>query len=240
MGFKWEPLALMLLVIGLGLWLVWGPTNPRPRPGSDAAELRVGNTRGVVEITRSAPTSTTSTATTEPRFRVMLRDGYVSHEMGEAEFRLLVARVDIERVFETLFGVREFALAQMHEALADQRGGVLAVLVQGAAEHIFGFIGTANRQKEIRARDGDVLIFRRQFISLFEVFVGKLDLLQCHVGLAAQHVRAAAGSRGNERIGVLESGVGLADLQIKFRQQGEDVGRSAAGFFFEDGDEFRR
>jgi len=88
-GFKWEPLALMLLVIGLGLWLVWGPTNPRPRPGSDAAELRVGNTRGVVEITRSTPTSTTSTATTEPRFRVMLRDGYVSHEMGEAEFRLL-------------------------------------------------------------------------------------------------------------------------------------------------------
>ncbi len=83
-GFKWEPLALMLMVIGLGFWLVWGPTNPRPRPGSDAAELRVGNSRGVVEITR-----TPAGEPGAPRFRVMLRDGFVSQELSEADFRIL-------------------------------------------------------------------------------------------------------------------------------------------------------
>jgi lipid-A-disaccharide synthase-like uncharacterized protein len=87
-GFKWEPIALMLLVIGLGMWLVWGPTNPRPRPGSDAAELRVGNARGVVEITRAAPAGNSSEIA-PPRFRVMLRDGFTSEELSEAEFRRL-------------------------------------------------------------------------------------------------------------------------------------------------------
>jgi lipid-A-disaccharide synthase-like uncharacterized protein len=90
-GFKWEPVALMVLVLGLGMWLVIGPNNPKPRPGAEAMELRVGNSKGVVEITRTPTTrpATSSTDSTppEPRFRILLRDGFASPEMSEAEFR---------------------------------------------------------------------------------------------------------------------------------------------------------
>jgi lipid-A-disaccharide synthase-like uncharacterized protein len=49
---KWEPAALMVLLLGLGLWIAFGPTG-RPRFGTqpDASKLdvRIGTTRGVLE-----------------------------------------------------------------------------------------------------------------------------------------------------------------------------------------------
>lgn len=49
---KWEPAALMALVLGLGLWIAFGPAG-RPRfPTAEGAltqDVRVGNARGVLE-----------------------------------------------------------------------------------------------------------------------------------------------------------------------------------------------
>lgn len=50
--FKWEPAALMILVMGLGFWIAFGPTS-RPdfdlRPGAVKREVRVAEDRGVIE-----------------------------------------------------------------------------------------------------------------------------------------------------------------------------------------------
>lgn len=80
---KWEPWALMLLVIGLGVWLVIGPNpwhGPAPHPGSKVTELRVGNSRGKVEITQTPEGK---------QFRFLLREGYTSTELSEAQFKEL-------------------------------------------------------------------------------------------------------------------------------------------------------
>jgi lipid-A-disaccharide synthase-like uncharacterized protein len=67
---KWEPAALMALVLGLGLWVAFGPAGKPTfdlRPGATTEELRVANTRGVLE---AAP----DPASGEYTFRVLLRD----------------------------------------------------------------------------------------------------------------------------------------------------------------------
>src|SRR5436309_2210801 len=49
---KWEPPALMALVLALGLWIAFGPTA-RPsvplRPGARTPEVRIGHERGLLE-----------------------------------------------------------------------------------------------------------------------------------------------------------------------------------------------
>lgn len=54
---KWEPAALMVLVLGLGMWLALGPAS-RPnfatRPGATLVEMRIANSRGVLESSKSA------------------------------------------------------------------------------------------------------------------------------------------------------------------------------------------
>ena len=79
---KWEPLALMLLLLALGLWLVKGPWvhNIHPREGARTLEFQVGNEKGVVEVFRPTPQS-------EPQFRVLLRNKFESRVMNAQEFR---------------------------------------------------------------------------------------------------------------------------------------------------------
>lgn len=83
---KWEPWALMILMLGLGLWLVWSPISglkaPKAREGARTVELRVGNSRGSVEVSTPA-------GQTEPVFRMLLRDGHASGEMSASEFKRL-------------------------------------------------------------------------------------------------------------------------------------------------------
>jgi lipid-A-disaccharide synthase-like uncharacterized protein len=53
---KWEPVALMVLVLGLGLWIAFGPASKPKFPiATDALtqEVRIGNTRGVLEASKT-------------------------------------------------------------------------------------------------------------------------------------------------------------------------------------------
>jgi lipid-A-disaccharide synthase-like uncharacterized protein len=83
--FKWEPPALMILVLALGAWLVWSSKNQLtgidPAPGTRTVEFRLGNSRGVVEVT--ADTSDAQ------RFRVLLRNGFASEPLTPEQFRTL-------------------------------------------------------------------------------------------------------------------------------------------------------
>lgn len=81
---KWEPLAAMLALLVLGLWLVWGPGKhlgvPEIRPGAQTTDLRIGPVRGIVEFvpeTEDAP----------PTFRLLYRDGRATEIMPESVFR---------------------------------------------------------------------------------------------------------------------------------------------------------
>lgn len=55
---KWEPAALMALVLGLGLWIAFGPAG-RPSfpisPGALTQTVRIGNDRGLLEAYKASP-----------------------------------------------------------------------------------------------------------------------------------------------------------------------------------------
>jgi lipid-A-disaccharide synthase-like uncharacterized protein len=82
---KKEPILLMVLLFGLGAWLVTAPRAkgglPDTRPGAIVEDLRVGPARGAVEILREADGGET--------FRLLLRDGTASAVLDEADFDAL-------------------------------------------------------------------------------------------------------------------------------------------------------
>lgn len=78
---KWEPAALMALVLFLGFWLAAGPDLWRTLPVREGAvtnEFRIADTRGLLERSASSDGS--------PTFRILTREGWVSPDMSEAEF----------------------------------------------------------------------------------------------------------------------------------------------------------
>lgn len=78
---KWEPAALMVLLVLLGLWLVMGPSAQRglePRAGAEVHSLRIGSTRGAIEILRDQ--------TGREEFRLLSRDGFASPVLDASEF----------------------------------------------------------------------------------------------------------------------------------------------------------
>ncbi len=80
-SIKWEPAALMVLLVLLGFWLVAGTGANRAvhlRPGAIVEEFRIGNTRGSAEVT-TAPDGS-------QRFRLLSRDGFESADLTRAQF----------------------------------------------------------------------------------------------------------------------------------------------------------
>ena len=82
---KWEPIAAMVAVLLLGLWLATGPGRlvgiPDKREGAELHDLRLGPTRGVVELLRTTPDDE-STYT----WRLLYRDGTAIGPMTHDEF----------------------------------------------------------------------------------------------------------------------------------------------------------
>lgn len=86
---NWQVPVLVALVLGLSAWLVWNSKNQiyglKPEPGAQTIEFRVGNSRGIVEITPgNAPIPA---AADSRRFRILLRDGFASPAMDADQFR---------------------------------------------------------------------------------------------------------------------------------------------------------
>ncbi|QYU66249.1 lipid-A-disaccharide synthase N-terminal domain-containing protein [Leptolyngbya sp. 15MV] len=80
---KWEPAALMVLVLFLGLWLALGPTS-RPRfdlrPDATTLDVRIGQSRGVLE-------AAVDPSTGQPSFRLLMRGADASPIYTGAEIR---------------------------------------------------------------------------------------------------------------------------------------------------------
>jgi hypothetical protein len=77
---KWEPGVLMVLVLGIGVWLVMGPHGVNKRAGAQFVDFQVGSQKGIVEYFEPA-------AGAEPQLQVKLRGGFESPVMGPAEFK---------------------------------------------------------------------------------------------------------------------------------------------------------
>lgn len=88
--FKWEPPALMALVLLLGVWLVWNQKNNltgiKPAEGARTVDFRLGNSRGVVEVTSPTGGPVTDATGDDARFRILLRNGFTSQPMTSTQF----------------------------------------------------------------------------------------------------------------------------------------------------------
>lgn len=92
---KWEPAALMVIVLALGLWIAFGP-NGRPRfptrPGALTQTVRIGNTRGLLEC------HVPDVSHPQPRFRLWIKDGPATpRELALAEARELFGERFVEQ-----------------------------------------------------------------------------------------------------------------------------------------------
>lgn len=80
---RWEIPTLMVLLLGLGAWLIWAGKNDlygiHPQPGAQIVEFRVGNIRGVFEISEPDNADTR-------RFRLLLRDGFQGPSLTSTQF----------------------------------------------------------------------------------------------------------------------------------------------------------
>lgn len=99
---KWEPGALMVIVLGLGLWLAFGPAS-RPsfpvKPDSTTLDIRVGDQRGVLETSQPGPV-----------YRIFMKGQPPSREYSSDEIK-------------TLFGSRV-----LDDAMAQRRNRVFQYL----------------------------------------------------------------------------------------------------------------
>lgn len=88
--FKWEPPALMALVLLLGVWLVWNQKNSltgiHPEAGARTVDFRLGNSRGVVEVTSKSGGAVSASSEEDAQFRILLRNGFTSQSMTSEQF----------------------------------------------------------------------------------------------------------------------------------------------------------
>ncbi len=93
---KWEPAALMVLVLGLGLWIAFGPASkPKFPTATDALtqDVRVGNTRGALEAARSLGTGG------DYGLRLWVKDGpNPPRTMTRAEAELLLGKGVVDEI----------------------------------------------------------------------------------------------------------------------------------------------
>lgn len=79
----------MALVLLLGVWLVWNQKNNltgiKPMEGARTVDFRLGNSRGVVEVT-SQSKSVGEPSADDARFRILLRNGFISQPMTSSQF----------------------------------------------------------------------------------------------------------------------------------------------------------
>ncbi len=79
---KWEPAALMVLILGLGVWLVMGPHGVTKRDGAEHVDFQVGSQKGIVEYYQPEPSR-------EAQLQIKLRGGFESPRMTPAEFKAM-------------------------------------------------------------------------------------------------------------------------------------------------------
>jgi len=88
---KWEPTALLIIVVGLGVWLVAATRDRFERQDDHQySSLRLGPMRGVLEMSPEDP------STGQSRFRVLMRGSEPSRWHSESEIADLIGRDNLD------------------------------------------------------------------------------------------------------------------------------------------------
>ena len=90
---KWEPAALMVLVLGLGLWLALGPASKPQFPvraGATQVEIRIADTRGALESAKDPVTG-------DGTYRVFIKGQAPSRVFSESEVRDFLGQGVLDR-----------------------------------------------------------------------------------------------------------------------------------------------
>lgn len=89
---KWEPAALMVILLGLGVWLCKGPWNHeiKPREGTRLVDLQIGPSKGYLEIDEKVAVNGPKGGPETPRFRALMRDGFESQPLTEAQVKGMI------------------------------------------------------------------------------------------------------------------------------------------------------
>lgn len=89
---KWEPVAAMLALLLLGVWVVWGPSvRHELRPGAMTTKYNFAGLRGELETVRDA-------ATGECTFRLLPKDGPPGEVFGREKFVEMFGAPGYDRV----------------------------------------------------------------------------------------------------------------------------------------------
>lgn len=94
---KWEPIAAMLAVLALGIWLAlgpsWRPGIKEPPGTTHTLELRVGDTRGALAIIRKPDTP--------PTFKFLYRDGTAGAELSKGQLIDVLGEQAVQQLIDT-------------------------------------------------------------------------------------------------------------------------------------------
>ncbi len=83
-GLKWEPIAAMVALLLLGVWIVVGPSAPHTlRPGAQTGPFSLPGLRGEIE---AVPVAGTPASPGDYDFRVLYRDGTATDVISRDEF----------------------------------------------------------------------------------------------------------------------------------------------------------
>lgn len=89
---KWEPVAAMIALLLLGVWVVWGPSVQHElRPGGMTSKYNFAGLRGELETVRDASTG-------EHTFRLLPKDGPPGEVFGRDKFVEMFGQPGYERV----------------------------------------------------------------------------------------------------------------------------------------------
>lgn len=95
---KWEPAALMVLVLGLGLWIAFGPGSKPAFPIAPDAltqDIRIGNTRGLLEA------RPINGASDRYEFRVWLKDSPQQSPMTMSQAEAVFGKNIVDETLST-------------------------------------------------------------------------------------------------------------------------------------------
>lgn len=90
---KWEPLAVMALLLAVSVWLVYQP-RPDAQPGATLVRMRIGDTKAWVEAVQEETTD-------QWTFRILQRGADPGDPITEQAFRNVLGDRTVDRIIAT-------------------------------------------------------------------------------------------------------------------------------------------
>lgn len=99
---KWEPIAIMILVLGLGFWVAYGPATPHAlREGATTTKFTIGAAKGELEILDPSANGRGSGEVSGRSFRFLPKAGEPSGILSEPQLRAMLGNDIVDQAINT-------------------------------------------------------------------------------------------------------------------------------------------